>query len=37
MIAEMVRQIVRLPKPAAASPIEYRGGVPESFALTWQV
>lgn len=36
MIGEMVRQIVRLPNLAAASPIEYRGGVPESFPLTWQ-
>jgi hypothetical protein len=36
MIGEMVRQIVRLPNLAATSPVEYRGGVPETFPLTWQ-
>jgi len=36
MVGEMVRQVVRLPKLAAAGPIEYRGGVPESFPVTWQ-
>jgi cytochrome P450 len=36
MIGEMVRQIVRLPNLAATGPVEYRGGVPESFPLTWQ-
>jgi cytochrome P450 len=36
MIAEMVSQVVRLPGLAAAGPVVFRGGVPESFPLTWQ-
>jgi cytochrome P450 len=35
MIAEMVSQIVRLRDLAAAGPVEFRGGVPESFPIKW--
>ena len=37
MISEMVRQIVRLPGLGAAGPVVFRGGVPESYPLKWQV
>ena len=35
MLGEMVRQLLLLPGLAAAGPVEFRSGVPESFPLRW--
>ena len=37
MVAEMVRQILRLPGLRAGGPLVMRGGVPESFPIKWTV
>lgn len=35
MLGEIVRQVLLLPGLAAAGPVEFRRGVPESFPLRW--
>ena len=37
MLGEITRQILRLPGLRAAGPVAFRGGVPESFPIAWQV
>jgi cytochrome P450 len=36
MVPEIVRQVLRLSDLRALGPVEFRGGVPESFRLAWR-
>jgi cytochrome P450 len=36
MVPEIVRQVLRLPNLRALGPVEFSGGVPESFPLAWR-